>query len=145
MAATGPILEPGMPDCPEWLGRDAKIEWDRQAPLLLKAGVLTESDRAVLTAYCIAWGRIKQCEEDIQKPKGGLTEESDGGIEFARAIVKIQDRAMMQLRACASELGLTPSSRTRLHVPDPNQADLPFDDWMTGKRVTLGISGNQVQ
>ena len=130
MVRNTPQLEPGMPECPDWLEDDAREEWGRQAPLLLKAGILTESDRAALTAYCIAWGRVKETEQDIQDK--GLTEKSDGGVQFARAMVKIQDRAMNQMRAYATELGLTPSSRTRLHVPDPNQGDL-FGEFLAGE------------
>jgi len=129
-----PQLEPGMPECPDWLDDDAREEWNRQAPLLLKAGILTESDRAALTSYCIAWSRIRETEENIQTY--GLTEKSDGGIQFARAMVKIQDRAMNQMRAYATELGLTPSSRTRLHVPDPNQGDL-FGEFLAKEEALI--------
>jgi len=131
-----------MPECPPHLDALAREEWNRQAPFLLKARILTESDRAALAIYCSAWSRMIAAEEHIQRD--GLFTLASGGILCTHPAVKISERAAMLVHRFAVELGLTPSSRARLQVPDLNQGDL-FEKYLDGDLETETVNGERVQ
>ena len=61
-----------LPDCPPHLSDVARAEWDRVAVTLHDIGVLTKVDRAALAAYCQAYGRWVEAEEQMKKtpPRG---------------------------------------------------------------------------
>lgn len=94
-------LEPkpskGVGSRPAWLALEAKREWTRIVPELERIGVLTTVDRGAVAAYCQLWA------------------------EFVAATAEGDWRKMKQaaplVKAAAAELGITPSSRSRVHVP----------------------------
>jgi P27 family predicted phage terminase small subunit len=90
----------GAPAAPGWLSSHAKAEWRRVMPGLVKRRILTKADLGSLENYCIATGRIRQLEAELQK-------------EFEPALFRAQDKAMTTARQLAAELGLTPVSRSR--------------------------------
>jgi P27 family predicted phage terminase small subunit len=53
--------------CPAHLGPVARKEWRRLAASLHKLGILTVADRAAFAAYCQAWDRWVEAEEQLQK------------------------------------------------------------------------------
>jgi phage terminase small subunit len=57
----------GTPDCPEHLSDEARAEWHRLVDTLVKMGVITIVDRAVLAAYCQAYGRWVEAEEKLME------------------------------------------------------------------------------
>jgi phage terminase small subunit len=60
MAVLDPTLGP--PEAPAFLTPEARHEWNRQAPALFKAGLLTRVDGAVLAAYCVSFVRWSEAE-----------------------------------------------------------------------------------
>lgn len=105
---------PITPTCPSHLARAARTEWERIVPELERMGLMTIVDRAGLAAYCQAWARWREAELAL-KAEGTV-------IEFRAMLIKnpwlaIADKAMLQLRAFASEFGFTPAARTRIQVP----------------------------
>ena len=110
-----------VPRCPSHLAPEAKREWKRTAPKLAAAGILTELDRAVLSAYCEAWGNYVQASQQVQKYGSVLP--SPNGSVFQSPYINVLSMAMKQLREFASELGMSPSSRSQLHVTLPVEHD----------------------
>lgn len=127
-----PKPEAGAPACPEWLDSEAKREWRRVVGHLDAAGILTRADRAALAAYCQAWSgwlaaelRKRAREEAAAAARSvfeGAGPEDRAGhlkalLEADRLVdaAEVRARKSMELmiRACV-ELGLTPSSRTRV-------------------------------
>lgn len=105
----------GAPRCPSWLDSVAKAKWKNVAPELERIGVLTKIDGAALAAYCKNYSRWVAAEKVLTKL--GTTYESEtatGKIIRPRPDLKIAEEAMRQMRAFATEFGLTPSSRSRL-------------------------------
>ncbi len=47
-----------IPTCPAHLCSAAKAEWKRLAQMLFRLRVISHLDRAVLAAYCQAYGRL---------------------------------------------------------------------------------------
>jgi P27 family predicted phage terminase small subunit len=88
---------------PSFLSKEAKAEWRRVMPALVKRRILTVADLGGVENYCIAIGRVRQVERQIQASEG----------EIDPALVRMQDKAIQTSRQLAAELGLTPVSRSR--------------------------------
>lgn len=102
----------GVPKCPAWLDVTAKAKWREVAPELARIGVLTKIDGSMLAAFCKNFSRWVAAEKILTKQ--GMTSESDTGLIKTRPELRIAEEAMRQMRAFASEFGLSPSSRSRL-------------------------------
>jgi P27 family predicted phage terminase small subunit len=103
------------PSCPEHLDAIAKAEWDRVYAELLSAGLLTAVDRAALSAYCAAWSRWVNAEENIQK-FGTVIKSPKSGFPIQNPYVGVANTALDQMRKFLVEFGMTPSSRSRISV-----------------------------
>ena len=106
---------PAVPDCPIWLKGDAKREWDRVVPQLAEAGVLTGLDGGQLERYCDAYGNWLEARADVKKRgptiKGPFGPTNNPNVKRAFDERKEADRL-------AQELGLSPSARSRVKVPE---------------------------
>jgi P27 family predicted phage terminase small subunit len=128
--ASEPRLPPALPDPPGTLKGEALVEWKRVAPELFAAGVLTMADRAALAAYCQAWA-------DWVRARGHLDEKmvvtAPSGYEMASPWVSIANKALDKMMKFASEFGLTPASRARIHAEPPKSPDEEVEERLFGK------------
>jgi len=106
------------PTCPRHLGKEAKAEWKRLAKMLSEAGTLTRADRAVMAGYCEAWGLYVKASADVQK-YGAVLISPKSKMPFCSPYVSILSMALKQMNTFAAELGLTPSSRSRVTATKP--------------------------
>lgn len=90
------ICIPAMPKC---LRGEAKKEWERVTPMLLKTGCIANTDMSQLQAYCVVHAKSVDV---IRHPKSYSIGEMD---KIFRLVNKL-----------AAEFGLSPSSRTRIKV-----------------------------
>ena len=100
---------------PTWLSREAKAEWRRVVPELERLRLLKGPSRSSLAAYCETWATFVEATRTVHRE--GLTIEAKQGV-LAHPAVGIARTAGRELRALASEFGLTPSSEGRLSVPE---------------------------
>lgn len=113
-----PDLARPMP--PTELSDDAKVEWGRVSDILYKLGILTEIDRGILAAYCQSYGRWMQAERTLAKmakmddSTGALMIKTQGGNTIQNPIVGIANKAMADMAKYATDLGMTPSARSRV-------------------------------
>lgn len=98
-----------VPPAPSWLSKLAKKEWDRVLPGLVDREIMTESDMANLENYCVAQGRVRECEADMQRANSS---------EAKARIFRMQNASMATARQLSAELGLTPVSRSRPAMRD---------------------------
>lgn len=115
-----PTTEPSPPPIgslapPDFLTPEAQTEWARIAPLLVQVHVLTETDRAALTAYCDSWATWKEATAKIRQ-FGMVLKTKDGQIPVVSPYVKIAHDALTHMRGLLIEFGMTPSSRVRLQA-----------------------------
>lgn len=128
----GPIRpDVAVPKCPEQLSDEAKAEWRRITKHLLKLGLISHIDRAVLAAYCSAWGEFVWAEKHIQSlneqdPSGerGRIWNTPSGYKQMSVALQIKNRAMEQLKQFAAEFGMSPAARSRV-TPSERQPSLP--------------------
>ena len=116
-----PRPEPSTPTCPAHLTTAARTEWKRIVPELERLGLLTKLDRAALSLYCVAYGRWAEAEK--QAAVLGMVVKTKAGSLIQNPYLGIANRAASQMHAILVEFGLSPSSRTRLSVTPPTEAD----------------------
>ena len=100
--------------------KDARAEWERLAPGLIACGQVTLADRALLIGYCVKYGQWLHLE-DVARNEDPIVEGSTGNPivnpthRHANALFELMIRA-------AGELGLTPTSRSRVTKATPAPA-----------------------
>lgn len=102
--------------CPAWLSTQAKREWKRLAPELVRLGVLTHLDRDSLAVYCEAVVHYRQAAELIDR-SAVLVKSGGGRLVKNPALQVARDQAAI-IRGFAREPGLTPSARSGISVPE---------------------------
>lgn len=105
------------PTCPAHLSPTAKAEWKRLAQALNGIGLLTQVDRAALAAYCQAYGRWVEAERKLSQTPVILKMPS-GYIQQSPWLT-ISNKQLDLMARFMTELGLTPSARSRLAIQMP--------------------------
>jgi P27 family predicted phage terminase small subunit len=103
----------------------AAAEWRRLAPLLRQSRTVTEADRSALIAVCLEWARYLEATAKIK----GLVVTTRTGYPIMNPYLPILTRALAACTKLWPELGLTPSSRSRVTAaPAPTEQD-PFAEF----------------
>ena len=119
-----PTPASGRPQPPGHLCTEAKAEWQRVSKVLHAIGVLTTLDRAALAVYCQAWGRWVRAEVALEKMAANdlvtraLLMRTKSGNTIQNPLVGTANKAMGAVMKAASELGMTPSVRSRIEIND---------------------------
>jgi P27 family predicted phage terminase small subunit len=79
------------------------------------AGLLSEIDGAALTTYCLTWARLMDAEEKL-RTIGAVVKTPNGWLAHSPYLA-IATKATEQLVRILVEFGMTPSSRSRITVP----------------------------
>ena len=107
------------PTCPAHLSPTAKAEWKRLAQSLNKIGLLTQVDRAALAAYCQCYGRWVEAERKLTETPPLL--KTPAGYVQPSPWLAISSKQLELMAKFMVELGLTPSSRSRLAISIPTR------------------------
>jgi P27 family predicted phage terminase small subunit len=100
---------------PAHLGDAARAEWARPRKKLAPVGLLTALDTGVLAAYCQAYTRWVEAEEQLSR-FGPVVKTKNGNL-VQNPYLAVANRAMEQMLVYARELGMTPSARSRIQLP----------------------------
>jgi P27 family predicted phage terminase small subunit len=104
---------------PPELSDVAKKEWVRVVRLLKEAGLIEQLDKTLLSAYCVAYTRWVDAENQIRE-YGSLIK-SPNGYPMPSPYLPIANKAMEQMLKIMGELGMTPASRSRLPQKEPER------------------------
>lgn len=113
------------PPCPDWLPPAAAAKWKEVAPRLEAAGLLTEIDGDALAAYCTAFARFVQAEQDAQKfsdmdpTTHGIMARTSNGTPILNPLMGALATLRRDVARMAAELGMTPAGRTQIKVDRP--------------------------
>lgn len=109
--------------------KTASSEWRRVVPVLDRIGLLTSLDAQILCDYCVVTARLEEASRSVSI-EGMVVEEvrySPKGDEYV--VTKRNPNTVLEkeFRVSAlrliSELGLSPTSRARIHVPGGDVSD----------------------
>lgn len=119
--------------CPSDLSAAARTEWKRLEPELLRLGILTRIDRALLAAYCDAWSDFVWA---VKQTRGGRrTTIAGNGTEIPHPAMTIKSQASERLRKLAAEFGFSPAARMRLEFIGLGDEEDPDDKKFFGPRA----------
>lgn len=105
-----------LPRPPKHLCRIGAAKWRSKGRELLAAGLLTALDLDALTRFC-RWYEISV------KASKKLELDQLGGIQSTN-LLNAYSMASKAMRQLEQEFGMTPASRSRVHVVNPKQEDL---------------------
>ena len=114
------------PGVPESLSV-ARAEWRRLAPMLRRCRQITEADRAALLALCLEWDRYLEARAKAH-PR---VVKAPSGYAMPNPWLSIQTKALAGCLKLWPELGLTPSSRTRVSTEGPGPGGDAFSEFDT--------------
>lgn len=100
------------PDRPTWLDALAGTVWDRLVPELERTGVLTIVDGDALAITCQSYSDAVAARARLAKQKRQSWKD-----------IQAWQHGVKTFKAFATEFGLTPSSRSRIHLPEPDDDD----------------------
>jgi P27 family predicted phage terminase small subunit len=126
-----PKPRPSLPEPPVYLSSEAKEHWGVVAAQLSEAGLLTDLDRDALALYCEAYARWVHANQQLAR--FGPLVKSPNGYPMQSPFLAIANKAFEQMRAMLVEFGMTPSSRSRVHVR-PQDAEDPMEEFMRRQR-----------
>jgi P27 family predicted phage terminase small subunit len=131
LPANEPVYELADIEPPATLSEASKAEWLRLAPMLTAQRVLTEADLAIFGHYVEAVGHLNELKEierqaalDDARFMGKFVVGENGSISQAPWFVAQRQWSAVLIKS-ACELGLTPSSRTRVQsTPEPAEGEI---------------------
>ncbi|MCK4518138.1 phage terminase small subunit P27 family [Candidatus Babeliales bacterium] len=101
-----------IPDPPKFLSAEALGEWNRIAPLLFNAGLLSDLDTALFAGYCRMYGRHVQAEKALEGQS--LVVMGVAGGLVRNPLLAISHQASERMIQAAKQFGLTPASRSKV-------------------------------
>lgn len=129
--AAEPKAKRGYPVKPEHIDADdvASGQWDELCKTLDELGILTTADKSLLALYCQTYSEWMKLQLHVQANGCVLFNDKGNASQSPEAIQvhRYADRLLKMM----SELGLTPSARSRVKVPEKSEEDDPFGELMT--------------
>lgn len=101
---------------PSWLGKEAKREWRRVAPILNERQTVTDGDLGILESYCTSMGSVREAQKLLNRDGLMLGDKRHPAFGMMNA-------AQTTARLAANELGLTPVSRSRPAIRETSDDD----------------------
>jgi P27 family predicted phage terminase small subunit len=124
-----PQAKKGIPPIPESIVEDdvASKCWESVCGTLNDMGILTVADASVMELYCVTYSQWR-CLSNVVKNGNCSTVDDKGRVSTSPEANQVHKYSATLLRLMA-ELGLTPSSRSRIHA-EPRVEDDPFTDFL---------------
>jgi len=110
-----------IPKCPKHLDHEARKEWRRTARELEPLGMLTNLDKAIFASYCQAWSTWVYATEKVREK--GLVVMASTGTPMLNPYFPIINKANEQMVKALVEIGMSPSSRSRVKVNEKPKKD----------------------
>ena len=82
---------------------------------------MTELDDMALSMLCQGWHEYLDATDQVRK--SGILVKSPNGFPVLNPYLTVANQALKKVRSLLAEFGMTPSSRTRLQVRAPAEAD----------------------
>ncbi|MCG7985659.1 MAG: phage terminase small subunit P27 family [Candidatus Thiodiazotropha lotti] len=109
--------------CPDWLSVDARVHWNRLAPVLESCGILTKADEYTLAAFCDAVTNYIRATRQIEQMENmtGFEVQADmfgtklGGGKV-HPVIQVQRNYADLMAKFGTKLGLSPSDRSSIKV-----------------------------
>ena len=118
------------PDCPDHLTGEAVKEWNEIMPILKKNGLITRMDKAMLAAYCQAYGSWVDISKTLETEK--FIHKTSAGNTTVNPLIWLRDKALGHMLKTAVQFGMSPSSRSDVSTKVRDKAN-PYLAWQQRK------------
>lgn len=105
-----------------YLVGQARREWRRVTPLLLRNPLISHLDDTAIADYCVVWGRLQWAERTLTRTGPFLANKLTGAVT-RNPIAPMIGELRRQMRAYQSRLYLDPASRAHLLRDQPPGPD----------------------
>lgn len=122
----GPKVTQGLPPCPTWLGKAARVHWDTIGPALVESGLLASIDGDVFAVHCDTVAKFAEISRKMRSI-GKALDRTPQGYLVQSALFTIRSKLHEQLIKTAREFGMTPAGRSG--IKDSGQPQLPLGGW----------------
>lgn len=112
---------------PELTDPIARGEWTRIAAILISHGQVTTVDRAVLAGYCMKYAQWVALEAEAARHP--FLVRAPSGYPIPNPALGMANRAFGLMLQAATELGITPSSRSRVTAQLEPWVAAPQSKW----------------
>ena len=125
--------EPQPPALEDWAPPDAlesataRAEWCRLVPMLRECRQITAADRGALVALCIEYARYIDAMAEV-KARGVVVPAATSGYLMPNPFLSVATKALTNCMKLWPELGLTPSSRSRVRMDGPSAGSMSDPD-----------------
>lgn len=119
-----------VPAPPEWMPEEAAGIWKRAAPWLVESKILTPTDLHNLEAFCMAYQRWREAQDDITLR--GIIVPTGPHKEGKNPACTVANESLRQVATFGAALGLDPAARARLK-PGAAPVQNPFTALRGGK------------
>ena len=110
-----------IPRAPSEISDRARVEWYKLAHQLADAGLVTELDKMALAGLVTSYVRWLEAQEGLVKT--GLLIQGKDRVPVLNPLLRVSRDAQIEYTRLLGEFGLTPSSRSRLHVEPKEEVD----------------------
>lgn len=120
-----PIPQGDLVDAPTWMTESQQTGWRyaiEHAPL----GLLKRLDRSVLAVWVVAQDLHQDAAEKVAR-YGAVIKAPVTGVPIQSPYVAVLNKQAAIMMKAASEMGFTPSSRSRVRTDKPADARNPFE------------------
>lgn len=119
----GPIVDSGVPVCPDDAPECVKQAWQEIAPVLANQGLLSAVDRMPFYAYMDSYTKFVMVSQAIGTLEAMLEETPNGYIQMSQAF-HIRNKLWQEVMKAGKEFGHTPAARSAIKSPQQGQLDL---------------------
>lgn len=116
-----PKPPPFSDDCPEHLGDVGREAWIRISRRLEEMGVLTQADAEAVALYASTYELWRLASDQLADE--GLTMMTALGTQKPHALLATIKECRSQMTRLLTQFGMTPSSRSSLHVQAKDEED----------------------
>jgi P27 family predicted phage terminase small subunit len=126
------------------LGDDAVAcaYWEELVPMLREIRQITDADRGAMVALCVQWSRYIEATKALQRRdaegRSMMLLKLESGAFIQHPYIALANKALLLCMKLWAELGLTPSSRSRVTTarPDPHDRFAEFDEPIRRNRAS---------
>lgn len=126
-AATEPELIPELLPPPAHLSKEGLELWREASQVLYDAKVIARGDYMTLYAYCESFVTWRDALDHVRTE--GMVFTDHNGVPRVSPYHKICMDAQDRMVRCCVELGLTPSSRSKVSTIEPKDVTQEDDPW----------------
>lgn len=123
---------------PDYLSSDAKAEWERLAPELIRLGMFTVADRAMFATYCQSYSDYWKLTAELNALDSWATKPTEKGYVCTVPQVNTRMKVWAVLKEAAARFGFDPSSRASMDIKptaSPKSGEQSPEEFLFGPKL----------